>query len=401
MLKDKLKNIVVFLLSLIILYLIYPNILYEYFVYQMPFSSISPQSYFADWTVIISATKCNLQGYDVFLNNPCDFWGRKHVYGSIFLFMPFNENLINLYNIYIPIILNILFILIINFHFDFNKNKQIIYYLLFVFSPSTLLAIERFNSDILIFLILVLICYLRSNFLKLVLLISLSIAKFYPLIASIVLLFKGINKKNIIYFFSFFLIVFTILFIDIENIIKIFQNRNQFTASYKLSFGLSHFSSFPNLYQKFSIEQLYILSTFIFSVSFLLSYAISKLDKIYDYFTFNNISDRVYVVGSSICIFTYLIFSNYIYREIFIFFILPFLFKTNNKSNFSKIILFLILLKYLIYPFTYHLSFFYNNDSLNIVKSLLDNLIVSFMLGSLINILLNKSKLLKTNEIKN
>ena len=176
----------------------------------MPFSEISPQSYFADWTVITSAIKCNLQGYDVFLNNPCDFWNRNHVYGSFFLLFPFNQGLINLYNIYIPIIFNILFLLIINFHFDFNKKKQIIYYLLFVFSPSTLLAIERFNNDILIFLILVLICYLKSNFLKLILLISLSVTKFYPMIASIVLLFKGINKKNIIYFFSFFLIVFSI-----------------------------------------------------------------------------------------------------------------------------------------------------------------------------------------------
>ena len=188
---------------------------------------------------------------------------------------------------------------------------------------------------------------------------------------------------------------------DLENIIKIFQNKKQFTASYKLSFGLSHFPSFPIFNQKFSIEQLYILSTFIFSISFLLSYAISKIDKVYDYFTFSKNSDRLYFIGSSICISTYLIFSNYIYREIFIFFALPFLFKTNNKSIFSKIMLFLILLKYLIYPLTYHLSFFYNNDLLNIVKSLLDNLIVSFMLGSLINILFNKFKLLKINEIKN
>ena len=401
MLKDKLKNFIVFLLSIIILYLIYPKVLYKYFVYPMPFSEISPQSYFADWTVITSAIKCNLQGYDVFLNNPCDFWNRNHVYGSFFLLFPFNQGLINLYNIYIPIIFNILFLLIINFHFDFNKKKQIIYYLLFVFSPSTLLAIERFNNDILIFLILVLICYLKSNFLKLILLISLSVTKFYPMIASIVLLFKGINKKNIIYFFSFFLIVFSIFFMDLENIIKIFQNKKQFTASYKLSFGLSHFPSLPIFNQKFSIEQLYILSTFIFSVSFLLSYVISKIDKVYDYFTFSKNSDRLYFIGSSICISTYLIFSNYIYREIFIFFALPFLFNTNNKSNFSKIMLFLILLKYLIYPLTYHLSFFYNNDLLNIVKSLLDNLIVSFMLGSLINILFNKFKLLKINEIKN
>ena len=61
-------NILVLFFTIIILFLIYPKILYEYFVFQMPFSDQAPQSYFADWTVIISAIKCKLLGNDVFLN---------------------------------------------------------------------------------------------------------------------------------------------------------------------------------------------------------------------------------------------------------------------------------------------------------------------------------------------
>ena len=62
-------NILVLFFTIIILFLIYPKILYEYFVFQMPFSDQAPQSYFADLTVIISAIKCKLLGKDVFLNN--------------------------------------------------------------------------------------------------------------------------------------------------------------------------------------------------------------------------------------------------------------------------------------------------------------------------------------------
>ena len=62
----------------------------------MPFSDQVLQSYFADWTALISAAKCNLLGYDVFMENPCDSWNRKHVYGTIFLLLPYSDNLSDL-----------------------------------------------------------------------------------------------------------------------------------------------------------------------------------------------------------------------------------------------------------------------------------------------------------------
>jgi hypothetical protein len=44
---------------------------------------------FTDWTVILQANLCYEKGFDVFLDNPCDYWQRKHVYGEILLYLPF------------------------------------------------------------------------------------------------------------------------------------------------------------------------------------------------------------------------------------------------------------------------------------------------------------------------
>ncbi len=390
-------HILVFFFSIAVFLLIYPNIFYKYFVFQMPFSDQAPQSYFADWTVIISANNCKLLGYDVFMENPCDFWNRKHVYGSILLFLPYSNNLNNLYSIYIPIFFNLLFLYVVISHIDFKKVEQLIIYILFIFSPATLLAVERFNIDILIFLILLLICHLRSKALKLILIVIISTAKFYPVITSIVFFFKGINKKNLSYFLISAAFIAMILFLDNDNLIKIFSNIGQVTASHQLAFGIMHFSNFPILNTKFSIEHLLIFSISLMSVVYFFSYLVLKKDKFLSNFNFEIYSDRLFFIGGVICVSTYLLLSNYIYREIFIFFTLPFLLKTINHSHFAKFAILLIVTKLVLSPFTFYYIFSLNDDTLNIIKSLLDNLIMSIILASLVNIFFTRLKKLKIN----
>ncbi len=390
-------NILVFFLSIAVFLLIYPHIFYKYFVFQMPFSDQAPQSYFADWTVIISAMKCKLQGYDVFLDNPCDFWNRRHVYGSILLFLPYSTNLNNLYSIYIPIFFNLLFLFVVISHINFKKVEQVIIYILFIFSPATLLAVERFNIDILIFLILLLICHLRSNLFKSILIVIISLAKFYPAITSIIFLFKGINKKNLSYFLISVAFIALIFFLDNDNLTKVFSNIGQATASHQLAFGIMHFSNFPTLNTKFPVEHLLIFSVSLMSIIFFFSSLILKKDKFFKDFNFEIYSDKLFFIGSSVCVFTYLLLSNYIYREIFIFLALPFLFKMINQSIFSKFFVLVILVKLVLSPFTFYYSFSLDNETLNIIKSLLDNLIISMMLASLVSILFIRLKNLKIN----
>ena len=388
-------HILVFFLSIAVFLLIYPHIFYKYFVLQMPFSDQAPQSYFADWTVIISAMKCKLQGYDVFLDNPCDFWNRKHVYGSILLFLPYSTNFNNLYSIYLPIFFNLLFLYVVISHINFKKIEQVLIYILFIFSPATLLAVERFNIDILIFLILLLICYLRSNLFKSILIVMISLAKFYPVITSIVFLFKGISKKNLSYLFMTVAFVTLIFFFDSNNLTKVFSNISQATANYQLAFGIMHFSNFPILNTKFPVEHLLIFSVSLMSIIFFFSYLILKKDEFLKDFNFEIYSDKLFFIGNSVCVFTYLLLSNFIYREIFIFLALPFLFKMINQSIFSKFFVLAIFVKLILSPFTFYYSFSLDNETLNIVKSLLDNLIISLMLASTVSILFIRLKSLK------
>ena len=129
----------------------------------------------------------------------------------------------------------------------------------------------------------------------------------------------------------------------------------------------------------------------------LLSYLILKRDKFLSNFNFEIYTDKLFFIGGVVCAFTYLLFSNYIYREIFIFLTLPFLFKMINQSNFAKFTILLILTKLVLSPFTFYYIFSLNNDALNIIKSLLDNLIMSMMLASLVSILFIKLKEFKIN----
>ena len=390
-------HILVFFLSIAVILLIYPHIFYKYFVLQMPFSDQVPQSYFADWTALISAAKCNLLGYDVFMENPCDSWNRKHVYGTIFLLLPYSDNLSDFYSFYLPIFFNLLFLYVVISHINFYKIEQVIIYILFIFSSATLLAIERFNFDVIIFLTLLLICYLRSNILKLILITVITLAKFYPIIISISLFFKGFSKKNILYFIAFLSLVSLIFFLDRDNLAKVFSNVSQMKADHHLAFGIMHFANFPSLNDQFPFEHLLIFSISLMSIVYFFSYLVLKKDKFLSNFNFEIYSDRLFFIGGVVCVSTYLLLSNYIYREIFIFLTLPYLLKTINQSHFAKITILLIVTKLVLSPFTFYYIYSLNNDTLNIIKSLLDNLIMSIMLASLVNLFFTRLKKLKIN----
>ena len=76
---------------------------------------------FADWSVIIRANICQELGNDVYLKNPCDPWGRRHVYGEILLHLPFVEKFQKFYLIILPSIFNYFFIIAVLGSFGFKN----------------------------------------------------------------------------------------------------------------------------------------------------------------------------------------------------------------------------------------------------------------------------------------
>ena len=180
---DKKQIISVFILSLFVSFCYY-FLISNFIVYP----TVAPMIHngniyqFADWKVIVGANLCEELGYDVYLNNPCDIWGRKHVYGLIFLHLPFVEKFKYFYFEILPIIINYIFIVCILSIFRFKNSSAYFSTILILFSFPVMLAIERANNDILIFIFVVLLAYYKSQAFSLLILIVTTITKFYPIV---------------------------------------------------------------------------------------------------------------------------------------------------------------------------------------------------------------------------
>ncbi len=340
MLKDKKLNILLIFAVLTVFYLISPNIIYQGLVFPMYGDQ---RVLFEDWNVIISSLECKKLGYDVFLENPCDKGGRKHVYGSIFLLIPFFEKYSNFYLIYFPYIIISVFISIIILHFNFKNTIELILCTLFIFSPPSLLAVERFNNDLLIFLLLITACYSSSNFTNFLLISFATMAKFYPIVSSTILILKGKNFNRFFYFSLFWVSIIIFFYYEFNNIKKIFLMKDQFIGSWGMTFSINNIFVLSSPLQ-ISISRINLI-IFTLIVAFFLIFIFflkTKKIKIFQNYDFNNYQNRLFFVGLIICVLNYFVFTNYFYREIFLFFVYPFLISNKNNILIRNILYFII-----------------------------------------------------------
>ena len=339
------------LLSLIIFLLIYNKVIYP---------SISPMVkngilfLFADWTVIVNANLCLEKGFDVFIKNPCDQWGRKHVYGEILLYLPFIDVLKKFYLFYFPIIMNFLFIYVFISFFNYKKSLKNYTFFFFVLSAPFLTAVERANNDILIFLTIFLISKYRSLLTSHILILLGVLSKFYPVCFGIIFLFKKEIKKILINLLLLSLFISIFIFFQFESLIKIFNTQSQFTAGGPYAFSFQSLIKTIGYFQL--VEDLKWLKTF-FIVGFLL---IPFLSIVYlftsknnhffkEIFTNNIFESRIYIISSITLVSCYFIFENTFYREIFFLGLIPWLLRyEDQESNIKDFYYYFILFKFLL-----------------------------------------------------
>ena len=339
------------LLSFIIFLLIYNKVIYP---------SISPMVkngilfLFADWTVIVNANLCLEKGFDVFIKNPCDPWGRKHVYGEILLYLPFIDVLKKFYLFYFPIIMNFLFIYIFISFFNYKKSLKNYTFFFFVLSAPFLTAVERANNDILIFLIIFLISKYRSLLTSHILILLGALSKFYPVCFGIIFLFKKEIKKILINLLLLSLFISIFIFFQFESLIKIFNTQSQFTAGGPYAFSFQSLIKTIGYFQL--VEDLKWLKTF-FIIGFLLIPFLSiiylfafKNNRFFtEIFTNNIFENRIYIISSITLISCYFIFENYFYREIFFLGLIPWLLRyEDQESNIKDFYYYFILFKFLL-----------------------------------------------------
>ncbi len=346
------NNIKVLNISIIILISIIYLYIRNYFLIEITpeFISENFKNPFVDWKIISSANECYHLGYDVYIDNPCDYKNRVHAYGSFFLKIKFTENLI-LYWPYIPFIFIFIFLIIVGNHFDLKNRSHIILCFLFIFSPTTLLAIERANIDIIIFLIFILICYYRSNILSLILVTISSYAKLYPVFLCLFFLFNNKNnfKKGFLYLIIFITLFLLFIFLDFENIIKVLSgqkilNENSFFINFS-------YHAIPLLiFKKFEINYVLIyLVLILFSILVSVYFVKHPFKKfLVNNFYLDNYPSTLFLTGLNLIVFCYIFFHNFYYREIFLFCIFPYILSEINSNKEYKKFINLIILKYFI-----------------------------------------------------
>ena len=376
-------NIIVFFITLILIYFLFPDYLYKYLV---PIMAKNNQLFlFGDWSVILSAIDCKNRGLNVFIENPCDFIGRKHVYGSLLLFIPYIKEFSKIYFFYFPIFVNIFFIVIVVLHFNFSKFKNLFLFIFFIFNPSTLLILERFNIDLLILINVIFICYFSSNYLKLLIIPLLASIKFYPAIL-FNLFFLNLDskfKKNLLLFSISLILAGIIIYWDINNIIEVLSNSHQYIAYDRYLFSLMSVPTYLNIESKFVL----LLMIFIFFL--------------YSYFIFHYIKNKIVVVidmnnekihyntilmlaGGGILCATFFIFKNIYYREIFLFCTFPYIIQQANKYKVFEYLIYFLIFRYIFFLLSNGISLYFSNHSLIFYKYILDLLCVGFLFAIII-----------------
>ena len=210
-----------------------------------------------------------------------------------------------------------------------DNNFTTISLLLGLFSPISLLAIERANTDLLIFFIISLASYnIRNSSIISFFLIFISfILKLFPIAALTIFLFQ--NKKDLTKFILGILIAILVAFFLYDDIklIKIATPQPKFSQN---GFGLKM------LLRQF-LDSKNIVLSMITSITVAASFYYCRLSfkklKNISFFTSNDASSNFFIVGSSIYCCCYLFNSNFNYRLIFLLFCFSYLSSNSNSKT--------------------------------------------------------------------
>ena len=363
------KNIIfIFFLSLLMFffgsYLIYNGHLYFYINPIRDHSDpLKSAIVFSDWKWLINSIKCFNLGEDIFFNNYCDIGKRPYIYGSSLLYFPLKEKFISLYFYIIPFSLIFLVSFFLNY---FVKKKNFYDYLIIFFiffSTPVMLGLERGNFEIVIFFLIIVISLFKNFFIVNSLILLLSSFKYYPAILLAINFISKINLKLTIGILFFTLAILIVFYIDKHEITRLIERKNIILPNNVERVGMYIFSFYvlPELIKSTMLELNIFNENIGYNICLYLSlliffYALLKIfifDKNYENqenFKINKFEDRLFFLCSLVLITIYFFMMNYIYKEIFLLGLIPYLQKDDLyiKNKTFKIIYYLIICKFIL-----------------------------------------------------
>ena len=294
---------------------------------------------------------------------------REFNYGKIFFQVPFSENLKFFYIRILPYLLIFFSIYYIFKIFDIKSFLSLIIPVLVVLNPSTFLLFSGANIDLLIFIFLIFTAYNRFFIINWFIYFFLTFVKIYPAVLFLNIFFENNRRsiKNVLVIFITIIILSSLyLYFNFSEYLYFLNNLSGAKAGYHYLFSLKSFAKIL----KYIIDFNYILLLF-FTYSIFI-YLIVKIYKTindnFDKKSFKNdfyycLEFRLFIISSYISIISFIFFSNFFHREIFLVGTIPLILKLDvqNKIFSIRLILILYLIKII---FSYIYSFFNVHDGL-------------------------------------
>ena len=228
------------------------------------------------------------------------------------------------------------FLIIINFiiynyiFYNFVKIYKSYFIFYFYISGVSLLLLERGNVDIIIFILLY-FSFSKNNIFNVILTLLSIFLKIFPVFS----ITRFLEKKNI-HSLILILIITSSYFIYNFEEIRLAMNNGPKTGD--ISYGILAITS--NINKHLFIELNFIIISIVLFVSHLILYFLFLKKKMIS-IQFKN--TNLFLSGSGIFIFTFLITSSFDYRLIFLFFTFPLLLNLKNNP-FKNLLLILIIL---------------------------------------------------------
>ena len=384
------KILVSSLLSISIIFLSLNNIIWINFwsFLNIPASTIP----FSDLDALNIFLSYKQDGFNPYFENPNSHPVHKFlIYPSIWLYIAEFLNLQNYKNfiLFCFVILTIYFWIIFDLTLKAKNKKLYCLILIYFFSTSNFLLIERLNIEIIIFCLIYFAIYSRKIILKNLLFILSFVLKLFPIFSLIIFIDK---KKNF-----FFILVFCLIYVSLfqEEFILISKNIIEYALVYaygvtSISKGIYHYSM---KYEYLINDDNYTIFKFIliilFSIYGLLIFLINFNVKSKKSITAKLLSDqeKLFLAGAGIFTGTYLISSNIDYRLVFLILTFPYL-AINLKKNFFLFYCLILIISFnsLIFQVddVYGLIFFVNSVLVYFFKIIIFS-VNCFYLGAIID----------------
>tara|TARA_B110000902_G_scaffold246181_1_gene301006 strand:- start:57 stop:1250 length:1194 start_codon:yes stop_codon:yes gene_type:complete len=320
-----------FLLSSFVLYLSFDTQLWLTFWRTLNIPAAIPP--FSDLDSITKTLLSKSYGYDVYLENPYDPAHGVYMYPSIWLsvFDFLNLNNINNFRIFNFIIILIYFYVIQDIYLRNSQNISKFILIIFFFSTTNFLILERLNIEIIIFSLIYFAVISRNYIFKSPLFLFALAGKVFPIFS----IFLFIANKRFFYLILFLSILY--LFFIKEEIYFMSTNMIEYArifayGSGSISKAIYYYSREYNLFIN-DENYIYLKSIIIFLFS-VIAIILLKINFIFGNKPIEknlNLDDALFLAGGGIYLGTFIFSSNVDYRLVFLLLTFSFMIKIKNS----------------------------------------------------------------------